>query len=249
MKDGRIWIWGRHPVLEALRARRVSSLVVVSGQKHASILQDIFALAKQQGVPVREAPAIELQAMAPGATMQGVAALVDIPRLETMDDLCAATGRGRGDAFILVLDQVQDPHNFGALLRTAEAAGVQAVIVPNRRSAPLSGTVAKTSAGALSHLPILEVTNLVRALDELKQEGIWIMGLDASAQASVFDSDLTVPLALTIGGEGEGLRRLTREHCDLLLRLPMRGVVESLNASVAGSIAMFEAVRQREAHG
>jgi 23S rRNA (guanosine2251-2'-O)-methyltransferase len=166
-----------------------------------------------------------------------------------MAELLALPRQDHTDAFILVLDQVQDPHNFGALLRTAEAAGVQAAIVPDRRSAPLSGTVAKTSAGALSHLPILEVKNLVRALDDLRQAGIWVIGLDAAAHVSLFETDLAVPLALVIGGEGEGLRRLTREHCDLLLKLPMRGAIESLNASVAGSIALFEGVRQREGRG
>jgi 23S rRNA (guanosine2251-2'-O)-methyltransferase len=146
-----------------------------------------------------------------------------------------------------MLDQVQDPHNFGALLRSAEATAVHAVVVPERRSAPLAGTVAKTSAGALSLLPILEVNNLVRALDALKRSGIWIIGLDAGAGLSLFDVDLNVPLVLVIGGEGEGLRRLTRERCDLLVRLPMRGSIESLNASVAGAVAMFECVRQRSA--
>lgn len=249
MNDGMVWIWGRHPILEALRARRVRSLVVASGQKSAPILHEIFAAAGQQGVPIREAAATELDAISPGANTQGLAALVEIPRLEKMDDLITAALAAHGGAFILVLDQVQDPHNLGALLRTAEAAGVQAVVVPDRRSAPLSGTVAKTSAGALSYLPIVQVKNLVRALGELKQAGIWIVGLDASARIPLFEADLTVPLALAVGGEEGGLRRLTRDHCDLLLRLPMRGAIQSLNASVAGAIAMFEKVRQDEAHG
>ncbi len=247
MKDDRVWIWGRHPVLEALRSRRVSSVMVASGRKPASVLHEIFETAGRHGVSIREVPVMELETIAPGANTQGVMALVDIPRLGTMDDVLAAAIAAPQKAFILVLDQVQDPHNFGALLRTAEAVGVQAVVVPDRRSAPLSGTVAKTSAGAVNHLPILEVKNLVRALEEFKRAGIWVIGLDASAKVTLFDADLTVPIALAIGGEGGGLRRLTRERCDLLLRLPMRGAIESLNASVAGSIAMYEGVRQREA--
>ncbi len=209
------------------------------------MLAEIEAQARGQRVSVREVHMRELEEMAPGATTQGVAALVSIQRLETVEELAATVARFSATPFILVLDQVQDPHNFGALLRSAEATGIQAVVVPERRSAPLAGTVAKTSAGALSLLPILEVTNLTRALSELKQSGIWTVGLDAAAGTGLFDADLTVPLALVIGGEGEGLRRLTRESCDLLVNLPMRGSIESLNASVAGSVAMFECVRQR----
>jgi 23S rRNA (guanosine2251-2'-O)-methyltransferase len=212
-------------------------------------LRDILEEARQQGVSIREAPTAELEAIAPGANIQGAAALVDIPVLDSLDDVLTTVFHGPTEPFILVLDQVQDPHNFGALLRTADAAGAQAVVVPERRSAPLSGTVAKTSAGALSHIPILEVINLVRTLDDLKREGLWIAGLDGASTLTLFEADLTVPLALVIGGEGEGLRRLTREHCDLLLRLPMRGSIESLNASVAGSVAMYEVLRQREARG
>jgi 23S rRNA (guanosine2251-2'-O)-methyltransferase len=246
MTEERVWIWGRHPVLEALRSRRVSELLVASGRKPVPILRDILEEARRQGVSIREAPASELEAMAPGANMQGAAALVDMPVLDSVDDLMATATRGTTAPFFLVLDQIQDPHNFGALLRTADAAGVHAVVVPERRSAPLSGTVAKTSAGALSYVPILEVINLVRTLDELKRKGVWVAGLDASSPLTVFEADLTAPLALVIGGEGEGLRRLTRERCDLLLSLPMRGSIESLNASVAGSVAMYEALRQRE---
>lgn len=186
--------------------------------------------------------------MSDGANTQGVAANIRLPRLDDMADLTSLVKGAGGAAFVLVLDQVQDPHNLGALLRTAEAAGVHGVIVPDRRSAPLSGTVAKASAGAVNHVPTLEVKNLARALDELKQAGMWILGLDASAKQTVFESDLTLPIALVIGGEGTGMRRLTREHCDLLLRLPMHGAIASLNASVAGSIAMFETVRQRTHH-
>jgi 23S rRNA (guanosine2251-2'-O)-methyltransferase len=245
VKSEDVWIWGRHPVLEALRAGRARSVLVATGRKQAAVLEEIVADARQQGVPLREASPVEVDAVAPGANTQGVAALVETPHLDSMDDLLALTRQREEDAFILILDQVQDPHNFGALLRTAEAAGVQAVVVPDRRSAPLSGTVAKTSAGALSHLPILKVNNLTRALEELKQSGIWAIGLDAAARMSLFEADLAIPLGLVIGGEGEGLRRLTRDHCDLLVRLPMHGSITSLNASVAGSIALYEGVRQR----
>ena len=239
-----IWVWGRHPVLEALRAGRVESLLVARSVRNPA-LEELVALAHRQGLQVRDVPDVELQAMSPGSIMQGVAAYARLPLLADFEDLLQCVGSSSEAPFILLLDQIQDPHNFGALLRSSEAAGVQAVIVPDRRSAPLSGTVAKTSAGALSVLPILRVTNLVRTIDDLKKAGIWIAGLDASAHMSVYDADLTIPLALAIGSEGSGLRRLTSERCDLLLRLPMQGVIQSLNASVAGSIALFERVRQR----
>ena len=241
--DG-LWMWGKHAVLEALRARRVQTLLLVRGTR-ASGLEDLIALSREQGIEVRYVPVDELQSISPGTNMQGVAAYASFPLLSSLPELLERIRSTSQPAFILVLDQIQDPHNFGALLRSAEAAGVQAVIVPDRRSAPLSGTVARASAGALSVLPILRVTNLVRTFDDLKRAGIWVAGLDPSAPLTIYDADLTVPLALAIGSEGDGLRRLTRDRCDLLLRLPMYGVIESLNASVAGSIALFERVRQR----
>ncbi len=245
MSGDSIWIWGRHPVLEALRAGRASCVLMAPARKPAPVLVEIESQARRRHIPVRRVDESELEAVAPGATMQGVAALVSIERLESVESLLERSSQASERPFLLVLDQVQDPHNFGALLRSAEATGIQAVVVPERRSAPLAGTVAKTSAGALSLLPILEATNLARALDELKRSGIWLIGLDADAGTELFEADLTVPLALVIGGEGNGLRHLTKGHCDLLVRLPMHGSIESLNASVAGSVAMFECVRQR----
>lgn len=247
MSGEQIWIWGRHPVLEALRAQRAVSISVAHGRHPAPVLREIMDEAARQRIPVQEVPPNTLHAIAPDATMQGIAALVRIRRLQSISEMLSLTSGAGQDALVLVLDQIQDPHNLGALLRSAEAAGVQGVVVPSRRSAPLSGTVAKASAGALSHLPILEVTNLARAMEDLRQAGLWLVGLEGSARTSLFASDLRIPLALVVGGEGGGLRRLTQESCDLLVHLPMHGVVESLNASVAGSIALFEVVRQRGA--
>jgi 23S rRNA (guanosine2251-2'-O)-methyltransferase len=174
-----------------------------------------------------------------------VAAEIDLPKVNGVGELIRATEHAPGAPFLLALDRVQDPHNLGALLRTAEAAGVAGMIVPQSRSAALTGTVVKTSAGAAARVPVLSVPNLVRTLDEVKRAGVWTAGLDRDADQTVFEADLTVPLLLVVGGEGEGLRRLTRERCDLLLRLPMAGSIASLNASVAGAIAMYEVVRQR----
>ncbi|MBV9280855.1 MAG: 23S rRNA (guanosine(2251)-2'-O)-methyltransferase RlmB [Chloroflexi bacterium] len=245
MKPETVWVWGRHPVLEALRAGTVHSILLATGRSPSPILADIRQLARQRGIPLREVEPGEIERLAPGQNTQGVAAQVLQRRRHEVGELLQGPDPGERPPFLLALDQVQDPHNVGALLRTASAAGVQGVIVPERRSAPLSGAVAKVSAGAVSHLPVAEVTNLARALDEVRHAGIWVVGLDGTAEATIFSLDLTIPLLLVIGGEGEGLRRLTRERCDFLARLPMLGPMESLNASVAGSIAMYEAVRQR----
>lgn len=240
-----IWIWGRHPVLEAIRAGSARSVLLARGRKPAPILQEITALAGERGVPIREVAPHEIERLAPGQNTQGIAAEVAERRLSGVDELLSASGATTTRPFFLALDQIQDPQNFGALLRTADAAGVQGVIVPQRRSAPVSGAVARTSAGAISHVPIVEVTNLTRALQELKVAGIWIVGLDESADTSIYAVDLRESVVLAVGSEGSGLRRLTRETCDFLVKLPMLGAVGSLNAGVAGSIAMYEVVRQR----
>lgn len=240
------WVWGRHPVLEALRAGAVDSVILASGRRHATVLHEIVRAAQRAGVPWREVPAEELTRLVPGENLQGVVARVSAPLTVPLEQ---ALDAGAGLPLLLLLDQVQDPHNVGALLRSASAAGVTGVVLTGRRSAPLTGTVAKTSAGAIHHLRIAEAPNLARAMDQLRSAGIWITGLDSEAPQTVYDIDLTVPSAFVVGGEGSGLRRLTREHCDFLARLPMVGETESLNASVAGSIALFEAVRQRLAAG
>jgi 23S rRNA (guanosine2251-2'-O)-methyltransferase len=241
------WIWGRHPVLEALRVGRVESVLVASGRQPAPVLRQIQQLARESRVPYREVSPQELNGLVPGENLQGVIARVSTPQTVSLADLLQP--RDEMVPLLLLLDQIQDPHNLGALLRSAAAAGATGVIVTDRRSAPLSGTVAKTSAGALHHLRIAEVTNLARAMDELRAHGIWITGLDGAAPHLLYDVDLAGPAAIVVGAEGSGLRRLTRERCDFLARLPMPGPVESLNASVAGSIALYEAVRQRLAAG
>jgi 23S rRNA (guanosine2251-2'-O)-methyltransferase len=184
----------------------------------------------------------ELLRVAPGANTQGVAARVAEPEILSLDRLL---GDQPVAPLLLVLDQMQDPHNVGALLRSSSAAGATGVVLTGRRSASLTGTVAKTSAGAIHHVAIAEVTNLARSLDAIREAGIWITGLEGSADMLLYDVDLTAPSAIVVGGEGAGLRRLTRERCDFLARLPMVGPIDSLNASVAGSIAVYEAVRQR----
>jgi 23S rRNA (guanosine2251-2'-O)-methyltransferase len=241
------WIWGRHPVLEALRGGAVESVSLAAGRHPAPVLEAIRKAAESAGVPVREVASDELARLVPGENTQGVAARLSRIRTVPLEELLPQGGESA--PLLLLLDQVQDPHNLGALLRSASAAGVTGVVVTGRHSAPLSGTVAKTSAGAVFQVRIAEVANLARAMDTLRAGNIWITGLDGASPGLLYDVDLTLPSALVVGGEGSGLRRLTRERCDFLARLPMLGPTESLNASVAGSIALYEAVRQRIAGG
>lgn len=237
-------IYGINPVLEALRAGRVVS--VLAADRGNPRVDQIARLAEQKGAPVRWVERGVLDHVAHGGTHQGVAAEVVAPLDYSVADLVR---QAAGPALILVLDGIEDPHNVGAILRTADAAGVDGVVKQIRRSAPLTGTVAKTSAGAVAHVKIAPVVNIARALEELKEAGVWTVGLAGDVPKSYHEIDLTLPTAFVLGAEGTGLRRLVRERCDWLVSIPMRGHVESLNVSVAAGIALFEAVRQRRGAG
>jgi 23S rRNA (guanosine2251-2'-O)-methyltransferase len=197
------------------------------------------------GVTIHPANRKQLDNLAEGRNHQGVVVELDMPCELGEADLQDALERCAGKGFFLVLDHVQDPHNLGACLRTADAAGVQGVIITKDQAVGITPTVAKVASGAAETVPIYKVTNLARALVWLKEGGIWIAGAAGEAGQSVYETDLDIPLALVVGAEGKGLRRLTREHCDFLIKIPMYGQVESLNLSVATGILLFEAVRQR----
>jgi 23S rRNA (guanosine2251-2'-O)-methyltransferase len=235
-------VFGIHPVLEALRAGRVS--VVRIADKEGARVREIVELAARTGVLVQRESAERLEGRARGRVHQGVVAEL------TASDSYDVAGLVRGAAaapFLVVLDGVEDPHNLGAILRTADAAGVDGVVVQDRRSAARSGVAAKASAGAISHIRLAEVVNVARALDELKELGVWTVGLAGEA-AQVYDQvDLTGPIAVVLGAEGPGMRRLVREKCDFLVSIPMAGQVGSLNVSVAAGVVLFEAARQRRA--
>jgi 23S rRNA (guanosine2251-2'-O)-methyltransferase len=244
MSAAEVWIWGRQPVLEAVRSGHARSVLLVRATRRAPVLDAITLEAGTAGVPVRECRPEDVDRVAPGQVTQGVAARVAIELYDTASDLLARMPPNE-TPFLLALDQVQDPHNLGALIRSAGAAGAHGVIFPGHRNAGLTGTVVKVSAGAAFHVPIAQVTNLATTLTDLRANGLWVVGLDGEAKDDLYDIDLTLPLCLVVGSEGEGLRRLTRDRCDRLARLPMSGSVESLNASVAGGIALFEVRRQR----
>src|SRR5687767_138752 len=234
-------VYGINPVLEALRAGRVTAIRV--SQRGGGRMQELLALAAERGVKVQRVDGVVLDRLARGGVHQGVVA--DAEDASTDYSVEELVRGADGPALIVVLDGIEDPHNLGAILRTADAAGVHGVIVQNRRSAALGGAAAKASAGAVSHVKIAEVVNIARAIDELKDCGVWSVGLAGEASATYDAMDLTGPIAIVVGAEGTGLRRLVREKCDFLAAIPMGGHVESLNVSVAAGVMLFEAVRQR----
>jgi 23S rRNA (guanosine2251-2'-O)-methyltransferase len=236
---------GRQPVLEALRSgKEINKLLIAKGQKPAA-LREIVALARQRGIVVQEVDRSVLDKLSREANHQGVLAQLSEVRYWELDDLLAASGDAAWAPFLILLDGIQDPHNLGAIIRSAEALGAHGVIIPKRRGAAVTEAVMKASAGAANYLPVCRVTNLAATIDTLKQARYWVVGADA-AGAPCFKQDLTGPIALVIGGEGFGLSRLVREKCDFLSAIPMRGQINSLNASVAASLLMLEVVRQRK---
>jgi 23S rRNA (guanosine2251-2'-O)-methyltransferase len=238
------WIVGINPVAGALAndPARVREVLVEQGSRNPRIAE-LADEAKRLGVRVHARPRAMLDKVSAHARHQGVAANYEVPAAKSEHDL--ADLLDADDALFLVLDGVTDPHNLGACLRSAAAAGVAAVVVPKDRAVGITPVVRRASAGAVDRVPLVEVTNLARALRELKDAAVWLTGLAGEADASLYDMDLRGKVALVVGGEGEGMRRLTREACDHLARIPMPGGMESLNVSVATGIALFEAVRQR----
>ena len=239
-------IIGINPVLEALKAGRpVRVLLIAEQRKQDRGVQAILRLARESGVEVRFAGRDALDREASGALHQGVVAFAAAKQYASLDEvLRIPAGRGEVPLF-LVLDGVEDPRNLGAILRTADAAGVHGVVIPERRAVGLTETVAKAAAGALEHVPVVKVTNIANCLEELKKAGIWVAGAEAGEGAVYWEADLRLPTALVLGGEDRGVRRLVRDRCDYLLSVPLRGKINSLNVSVATGILLYEALRQR----
>jgi len=240
---GQVWIYGKHPVLAALAnpERRVFRLLLTqeAAERSAAELAALPQPPPQAELVARERIAERLPA---GAVHQGFLAAVSPLPEAAIEDIIASAGE---QALVLALDQVTDPHNVGAILRSAEAFGAQGVIVTERHAPEETGTLAKAASGALERMPLVRVVNLARALDQLKQAGFWILGLDERAERSLADANMDGRLVLALGAEGEGLRRLTAERCDLLVRLPMRGAMPSLNVSNAAAISLYELSRRR----
>lgn len=239
-------IFGLHAVLALLNTQpeRVKRLILLK-ERADQKMQSVIDLADEHHIPMEYAPRHELDRLTDQKNHQGVVAFSELAKTYAESDLDSLLNSISGPLFLLVLDGVQDPHNLGACLRSADAAGIHAVIAPKDKSVGLTPTVAKVASGAAQTVPFIQVTNLARTLRELKERNIWIYGAEASAEKTLYQTDLKGSIALVLGAEGSGLRRLTREHCDVLMNIPMNGSVSSLNVSVATGIFLFEAVRQR----
>lgn len=237
-------IFGRNPVLEALKAgTTINKLVVAKGEQKGSI-QEILRLAKEQKIQVQLVERQKLDKMFAGQNHQGVAAqIATADYVDWQDMLQLARDKGE-DVLLVILDELEDPHNLGAILRSVDAVGAHGVIIPKRRAVPLTDGVAKASAGAVEHVPVARVANIAQTIEELKKHGVWIAGASMEGQA-MYQQDLKGPLALVIGSEGKGISRLVGEKCDFMVSIPMQGKINSLNASVACGLLLYEAYRQR----
>lgn len=230
-----------HAVYEALASRRQPiERIHIAREAHSGKLKEILDLARERGVPVRKEERGVLDRMAQGEVHQGIIAVSGEVSYADFEVLFKAD-----KPLVVVLDGIEDPHNLGAVIRTAEASGASGIIVPERHSAPLSAAVVKASAGASAYLPVIRAKNLVSVIDQLKERGLWVVGVDTAGTKDWTSFDYTGPIALVLGGEHRGLRRLVREHCDALVRLPMRGKIASLNISVAAGVVLYEVIRQR----
>ena len=234
---------GRNAVMEALKgSRSVNKIMVAKGSNEGSI-KEIIAVAKEKGVNIMYMERSKIDSMARGIRHQGVLAQVAPVQYVELEDILQIARDKNEPPFILLLDELEDPHNLGALLRTADAAGVHGVLIPKRRSVPLSATVAKTSAGAVEYVPVARIGNMVQTIRRLKDEGLWVAAADMDG-TDYYEADMTGPLLLIVGSEGHGVGRLVKEQCDFVVRIPMMGKINSLNASVAAGILAWEVVRQ-----
>ncbi len=238
-------IGGKNPIVEALRSGRELNKIWIAEGLNKKSIGEILSLAKTAGVIVQAVPKQKLDGML-DMNHQGIIASVAAYEYAELDDLFALAKERGEDPLFMILDELEDPHNLGSILRTADATGFHGVIIPKRRSVGLTGVVAKASTGAIEHIPVVRVNNLSQTVEELKKQGVWIAGTDASESTDYRFMDATLPLAIIIGSEGKGMSRILKEKCDFLYHLPMVGHVTSLNASVAASLLMYEVLRKRQ---
>lgn len=237
-------IEGRNPVTEALKSgRNIDKIYVKKGDRHGSIIP-IIRMAKEKGIQISEADARKLDEMSETGAHQGVIAVCAAAEYKTVDDILRIAEEKGEPPFIIILDKIADPRNLGSIIRTANCAGVHGIIISKHDSASLTATCAKASAGAVEYTPVARVASLAKTIDDLKKKNIWVTGADASGDKELFDADLKGAVAIVIGSEGEGISRLVLEKCDFKVKIPMRGNVNSLNASIAASLFIYEAVRQ-----
>jgi 23S rRNA (guanosine2251-2'-O)-methyltransferase len=242
-------IVGRQPVLEALKSHQpIEKILTLHGATGSHIYQ-AKQLARKLAIPVKEMDKARFAELAGNTPAQGIIAIIDSYRYAEVQEILGVAQKKNEAPFILILDEIEDPHNLGALVRSAECAGAHGIIVPKHNSAPINATTVKSSAGATEHIPIAEETNIVSVLEQLKEDGFWIVGFDEEGDRDYTEVDYSTPVALVIGNEGKGIRRLVREHCDFVARIPVYGRIASLNASVAGGLALYEVARRRHQPG
>jgi len=235
-------IEGRNPVIEAIKSDRVIDKIMISGKEGS--IKKIIGMAKEKNIIIQNVDKNKLDEISTSHAHQGVIAIVSDYKYYEPDDIIKSIKEKKEDAFIIILDEITDPHNFGSIIRTADAVGAHGVIIPKRRSVNITPVVAKASAGAVEYVPVCKVTNIVNTIKKLKEEGLWIAAADMDGQA-FYEKNLKGPLGLVIGSEGFGISRLVKENCDFTIKMPMIGNVTSLNASVAGGILLYEIFRQR----
>jgi len=238
------YIMGKNPVIEALKTGRDINKIFIAEGSQGGQMQQVIGLAREANVFLQFVPKKKLDQMVEGIH-QGVIAQVAAYQYAEIDDLFRAANERKEAPFFLLLDEIEDPHNLGSIMRTADAVGAHGIIIPKRRAVGLTATVAKASTGAIEHIPVVRVTNMARTIDELKEKGVWIAGTDAKGSQDYRQFDGTIPLGLVIGSEGKGMGRLIKDKCDFLIHLPMSGHVTSLNASVAAALLMYEVYRKR----
>ena len=238
-------IEGRNSVLELLESGRdINKIFVTRGEKHGSI-NKILAIARERKIIVVEKSQKQMEEMAQEENYQGVIAIVPLFEYVEVEDILAYANEKQEPPFVLILDGIEDPHNLGSIIRTAETAGVHGIIIPKRRAASVNSTVNKASAGAVEHMKIARVTNITDTIDQLKQAGLWICGTDINAEKYYYNQDLTGPLGIVIGNEGKGISEKVKKNCDFSVKIPMKGKIQSLNAAVSTGIIVYEAVKQR----
>ncbi|PYZ91837.1 23S rRNA (guanosine(2251)-2'-O)-methyltransferase RlmB [Salipaludibacillus keqinensis] len=245
MAEKEDFLIGKNPIIEALKGNHPINKIWVAEGSQKGQMNQIIDLSKQKKILVQTVPKKKLEQMVQSSNHQGVVAQIaayEYKDISTLFDNAAKKGES---PFFLMLDELEDPHNLGSILRTADASGVHGVIIPQRRSVGLTSTVAKASAGAIEHVPVAKVTNLSKTMEELKKDGLWFIGTDARGQADYREVDVDMPVCLVIGSEGKGMSRLVKEKCDFLVQIPLMGKVTSLNASVAASLLMYEVLRRR----
>ncbi|WP_413376914.1 23S rRNA (guanosine(2251)-2'-O)-methyltransferase RlmB [Alkalihalobacillus sp. 1P02AB] len=243
------FIVGKNPVIEALRSGHTINKIWIAEGSQKGQMTKVIELAKQNGILVQQAPKKKLEQLVSATNHQGVVASIAAYEYKEIDDLFALAESRNEEPFFLLLDELEDPHNLGSILRTADAVGAHGVIIPKRRAVGLTQTVAKASTGAIEYIPVVRVTNMARTMEDLKKRGLWFVGTDAKGSEDYRQASYDMPVGLVIGSEGKGISRLIKEKCDFLIQIPMVGQVTSLNASVAASLLMYEVYRKRNPLG